>query len=134
MTTKFVHHICIQTNHYEESLKFYRDILGFELIEESPHFHNRYYNSWLKLGEFYIELQTGKVGENLDRVYPNTQGIHHFCLWVDDLVKEVQTIKQWGYDFILKNGEAIYQVENGCLCKLIAPEGTIIELRDNRGI
>ncbi|MFC4801817.1 VOC family protein [Neobacillus sp. GCM10023253] len=134
MTTKFVHHICIQTNNYEESLKFYRDILGFELIEEFPNFHNRYYNSWLKLGTFYIELQTGKVGENLNRLNPNTQGIIHFCLWVDDLVKEVQTIKQLGYDFILKNGEEIYQVENGCLCKLIAPEGTIVELRDNRGI
>ncbi|WP_404354794.1 VOC family protein [Cytobacillus firmus] len=134
MTTKFVHHICIQTNNYEESLKFYRDILGFELIEESPNFHKRYYNSWLKLGAFYIELQTGKVGENLKSVNQNTQGIIHFCLWVDDLVKEVQTIKQLGYNFILKNGEEIYQVENGCLCKLIAPEGTIVELRDNRGI
>ncbi|WP_282172317.1 VOC family protein [Cytobacillus firmus] len=134
MTTKFVHHICIQTNNYEESLKFYRDILGFELIVESPNFHKRYYNSWLKLGAFYIELQTGKVGENLKSVNPNTQGIIHFCLWVDDLVKEVQTIKKLGYNFILKNGEEIYQVENGCLCKLIAPEGTIVELRDNRGI
>ncbi|WP_394578571.1 VOC family protein [Cytobacillus firmus] len=134
MTTKFVHHICIQTNNYEESLKFYRDILGFELIEESPNFHKRYYNSWLKLGAFYIELQTGKVGENLKSVNQNTQEIIHFCLWVDDLVKEVQTIKQLGYNFILKNGEEIYQVENGCLCKLIAPEGTIVELRDNRGI
>ncbi|MBS4214050.1 VOC family protein [Neobacillus rhizophilus] len=134
MTTKFVHHICIQANNYEESLKFYRDILGFELIEEFPNFHNRYYNSWLKLGAFYIELQTGKVGEKLNSVKPTTQGIIHFCLWVDDLVKEVQTIKQLGYEFILKNGEEIYQVENGCLCKLIAPEGTIVELRDNRGI
>ncbi|MGJ7913771.1 VOC family protein [Neobacillus sp. LXY-1] len=134
MTTKFVHHICIQTNNYEESLKFYRDILGFELIEEFPNFHNRYYNSWLKLGAFYMELQTGKLDENLNYVNPKTQGINHFCIWVDDLVKEVQTIKQLGYDFILKNGEEIYQVENGYLCKLIAPEGTIVELRDNRGI
>ncbi|MHC0035332.1 VOC family protein [Pseudoneobacillus sp. C159] len=134
MTTKYVHHICIQTNHYEESLKFYREILGFELIQESPNFHQRYYNSWLKLGEFYIELQTGKAGENLNSVDPNPQGITHFCIWVDDLVKEVQTIKGLGYHFIPKNGEEIYQVENGSLCKLIAPEGTIVELRDNRGI
>lgn len=134
MTTKFVHHICIQTNNYEESLKFYRDILGFELIKEFPNFHNRHYNSWLKLGAFYIELQTGKIGENLNSVNTNTKGIVHFCLWVDDLVKEVQTIKQLGYDFIRKTGKEIYQVENGSLCKLIAPEGTIVELRDNRGI
>lgn len=36
--------------------------------------------------------------------------------------------------FIRKNDEIIYKVENGQLCKLIAPEGTIIEIRDNKGI
>jgi len=37
-------------------------------------------------------------------------------------------------NFIKKNGEIIYHVENGHLCKLIAPEGTVIELRNNQGI
>ncbi|MDZ5472342.1 VOC family protein [Bacillus sp. 31A1R] len=129
-----VHHICIQTNHYKDSLTFYTDILGFELIKETPNFHNRYFNTWLKLDSFYIELQTGKVGETLNSANTNTQGAIHFCLWVDDLAKEVQKIKQFGYNFIKKNGEEIYRVEGGHLCKMIAPEGTIIELRDNRGI
>ena len=39
-----------------------------------------------------------------------------------------------GYQFLLKNNQEIYTVENGSLCKIIAPEGTIIELRDNKGI
>ncbi len=134
MTSKFVHHICIQTSNYEESLKFYKEVLGFELIKESPNFHSRHYNSWLRLGSFYIELQTGKKGEILNNKMPQTQGIVHLCLWVEDLPKEVENIKQLGIDFLLKNDEAIYKVENGSLCKLIAPEGTIIELRDNRGI
>lgn len=134
MGTKFVHHICIQTNHYEASLNFYKDILGFELVSEAPHFHNRYYNSWLKLGDFHIELQTGRIGESLCEISSNSQGIVHLCLWVEDLEKEVRRIKQLGFDFIIKNGLEIYQVENGNLCKLKAPEGTIIELRDNKGI
>jgi glyoxylase I family protein len=134
LSTKFVHHICIQTNDYQKSLEFYTKALGFELVQESPHFHTRDFNSWLKLGDFYIELQTGKVGESLDTVSSNTEGIAHLCLWVEDLAMEVQIIKQLGYDFKLKNDQEIYRVENGNLCKLIAPEGTIIELRDNKGI
>lgn len=134
MSSKFFHHICIQTNIYEESLKFYKEVLGFELVQQSPNFHNRHYNSWLKLGEFYIELQTGKIGETLSHVIQESQGLVHFCLWVEDLEREVERIKQLGYIFILKNNFEIYQVENGSLCKIKAPEGTIIELRDNRGI
>lgn len=131
---KFVHHICIQTNQYNESLSFYRDVLGFELINESPNFHGRHYNSWLRLGSFCIELQTGKIGETLRGADSNTEGIVHLCLWVEDLIQEAQKVKQLGYNFILKNNQEIYEVENGRLCKLVAPEGTIIELRDNQGI
>jgi glyoxylase I family protein len=131
---KFVHHICIQTNNYEKSLQFYKQVLGFELISEAPHFHQRHFNSWLKLGEFYIELQTGKAGESLRSYDVHSEGIVHLCLWVKDLAMEVERMRNLGVEFILKNGEEIYQVENGSLCKFKAPEGTIIELRNNRGI
>lgn len=134
MSSNFVHHICIQTNHYEASLNFYRELLGFELVSECPNFHNRHFNSWLKLGDFYIELQTGKIGEILSDCNSSTQGMVHFCLWVEDLVREVRKFKELGSNFILKDGKEIYQVEKGRLCKLIAPEGTIIELRDNKSI
>lgn len=131
---RFVHHICIQTNNYDKSLQFYKDVLGFELISEASNFHQRHYNSWLKLGEFYIELQTGKVGENLRNYEVHSEGIVHLCLWVEDLFQEVQRIKALGVEFFLKSGQEIYHVENGSLCKFKAPEGTIIELRDNRGV
>lgn len=134
LSKKFVHHICIQTNNYQKSLDFYIKALGFELVQESPQFHTRDYNSWLKLADFYIELQTGKADENLITISTNMEGIAHLCLWVEDLAAEVLFIKQLGYEFKLKNGHEIYRVENGNLCKLVAPEGTIIELRDNRGV
>lgn len=134
MTAKFVHHICVQTNQYEKSLHFYQKALGFSLIQESPHFHKRDFNTWLRLGSFYIELQTGKEGEHLADVNILSKGIVHFCLWVENLDKEVQHLKNLGVDFLLKNGREIYRVENGSLCKVIAPEGTIIELRDNKEI
>ncbi|RAP31147.1 hypothetical protein C2W64_00319 [Brevibacillus laterosporus] len=134
MTQRYVHHICIQTNTYKESLQFYQEALGFELVQETPNFHQRDFNTWLKLNSFYIELQTGKAGEMLDASSQNTLGLVHFCLWVENLDEEFQRVKKLGYRFKMKDGKEIYTVENGRLLKLLAPEGTVIELRDNRGV
>ncbi|MCR8964649.1 VOC family protein [Brevibacillus halotolerans] len=134
MSRKYVHHICIQTNTYKESLRFYQEALGFELIQETPHFHQRDFNTWLRLDSFYIELQTGKTGELLDPPNANTQGLVHLCLWVENLDTELQRMKHLGYRLKMKDGQEIYTVENGRLLKLLAPEGTIVELRDNQGI
>lgn len=58
-------------------------------------------------------------------------GIVHICFLVDNVQEEFDRIKELGYTkFKLKNGEAIYKVENNCLCKIKAPEGTEIEMRD----
>ena len=134
MTNRFVHHLCIQTNTYLETLRFYTEGLGFKIVQESPNFHGRNFNTWLQLEGFYIELQTGKCNEILTDGNTNSQGLSHFCLWVQDLNAEVIRLRELGTEFILKNSEYIYHVENGSLCKIKAPEGTIVELRDNRGI
>ncbi len=39
MKNSFVHHLCIQTNTYLETLKFYTEGLGFKLVQETPNFH-----------------------------------------------------------------------------------------------
>ena len=134
MKNSYVHHLCIQTNSYLETIEFYKRALGFEVVQESPNFHGREFNTWLRLGNFYIELQTGKQSELLAQVNSNSEGLVHFCIWVEDLKVEVERLQKMNVNFIKKNEEIIYQVENGCLCKLIAPEGTIIELRNNQGI
>ncbi len=129
------HHLCVQTDNYKESLNFYINILGFDLIQETPNFHNRGYNTWLKLNDIYIELQTNKKGEQLIENNKNIKGLAHFCFWVDDINKKYNEIKHLGFDnFSSKNDSDIYQVTSGKLFKIIAPEGTIIEFRDNIGI
>lgn len=134
MTKRCIHHICIQTNLYRESIEFYTSALGFTLVQETKDFHDRAYNSWLQLGDFFIELQTSKEDEELKPYNKHQEGIVHFCLWVDDLVGEVKRLKKLGLSFLQKNGQDIYFVEKGGLCKLKAPEGTIIELRDQLGL
>lgn len=126
---KQIHHLCIQTTDYTASKTFYKQ-LGFELVQESPDFHTRAFNSWLKLGDFYIELQTNKVDETLTPYTKHTAGPVHFALYVDDLQAEVARLEQLGMPFLPKHGGNIYFVVDGHLSKLKAPEGTIIELRD----
>lgn len=131
MSIKMIHHVCIQTEKYKESLEFYTKVLGFEVVLETPNFHGRDFNTWLRLGTFMIELQTPKRGERLNPWSSSNEGIVHMCFMVDDVKKEFDRIKRLGYsDFKLKNGQEIYKVVDGYLFKIKAPEGTEIEMRD----
>ncbi len=131
MNKRVMHHVCIQTSNYEESLRFYRDIMEFEVVSETKDFHGRDFNSWLKLGDFMIELQTAKSGDSLNNWSSLNEGIVHMCFLVDSVDKEYDRIVSLGYDkFKVKNGEVIYNVEGGKLFKVKAPEGTEIEIRD----
>ncbi|RXI47258.1 VOC family protein [Clostridium tetani] len=131
MAIKMMHHVCIQTEKYKESLEFYTKILGFKLIKETPNFHNRDFNTWLEMDTLMIELQTSKKGEKLKSWSSLNEGIVHMCFLVDNVQEEFERIKKLGYtNFKNKNGQEIYKVEDGFLFKIKAPEGTEIEMRD----
>ncbi|MGE7094360.1 VOC family protein [Lysinibacillus sp. NPDC048646] len=61
------------------------------------------FNTWLQLGDFYIEIQTGKQDEILSNVNINSQGLVHFCLWVEDLKSVVSRLCELGIEFLMKN-------------------------------
>lgn len=131
MSIKYVHHVCIQTENYEESLDFYTRILGFKIVSETPDFHGRDYNTWLKLGNFMIELQTPKKGDNFNKWSSLNSGPVHMAFMVDNVEEEYERIKSLGYNnFKLKNGKVVYKVFGESLFKIKAPEGTEIEMRD----
>ncbi len=135
MAIKMMHHVCIQTSNYQESLKFYTEILGFEIVKETKNFHDRDYNTWLRLGTFMIELQTSKKGDSFIEWNKLNEGIVHMCFLVDDVKEEFDRIKNLGYNnFKIKNGKAIYEVEGNYLLKIKAPEGTEIEMREENEI
>lgn len=130
-----MHHICIQTDCYEASKQFYTTVLSFKLVQETPNFHMRAFNTWLELSGVMIELQTHKVGETLSAYNKNSKGIVHFALSTEDIEYEYHQIKKTGFDqFQKKEGQDIYEVEGGKLFKIVAPEGTIIEIRSNEGL
>ncbi|OPJ58715.1 VOC family protein [Clostridium chromiireducens] len=135
MGIKSMHHVCIQTSNYKKSLEFYTKILEFEVVQETKDFHGRDFNTWLKLGEFMIELQTSKKEDTLIKWNKLNEGIVHMCFLVDNVNEEFNRIKSLGYDnFKLKNNEIIYKVEDSFLFKIKAPEGTEVEIRDKNKI
>lgn len=130
-----LHHICIQSEVYDQSLAFYTKIMGFELVKETAGFHGRSYNTWLKHGTFMIELQTPKAGTAFKPWSNLNQGPVHMAFTTDDVDVAYTLLTEKGHrEFKLKNGEPVYEVEGGKLLKVIAPEGTEIELRDQTEI
>lgn len=125
-----LHHICIQTDCYPASLDFYTRLLGFTVLWESIGFHSRAESAWLRLGEFFIELQTAKAGETLGPWSSRNAGPVHLAFLVEDVAAEHRRIQKLGWrDFKVKDGREVYRVLGGELCKVRAPEGTEIELR-----
>ena len=132
---RVLHHVCIETDCYEKSLRFYRDVLGFAVVNETGNFNGRAFNTWLKNVDIMIELQTPKKKSGPRFLFrflaPTPFGINHICFLVDDIEKEVARIEgHGGSSFKKKDGNAIYRVSGVPLCKIVAPEGTVIELRE----
>ena len=91
----------------------------------------RYFNTWIKLGSFMIELQTPKEGDKFNKWSSLNAGPVHMAFMVDNVEEEYERIKSLGYhDFKLKNGQVIYKVLGESLLKIKAPEGTEIEMRE----
>jgi len=132
MALKALHHFCIQTSVYEESVEFYTKILGFELIKEDNYTPKRAYHTWLKLGQFLIELQTSKCAKPFSKYTPLSQGIVHMSFLVDNAQEEFEQIQSLGFTgFKSKHGQLVYKIPGGKQFKLVAPEGTEIEIRDS---
>jgi len=123
------HHVCIETNTYTESICFYQKLFAFDIIEESKGFHGREYNTWLKNGDIIIELQTPKADHSKINYQLGTIGIMHICFVVNNLDEEIKRIKELGFN-IFKDGKEKYEICGKYITKIVAPEGTVIELRE----
>jgi glyoxylase I family protein len=127
-----LHHICIQTSLYSDSYRFYTEIMNGICIKVHKNFHDREYNTWIKIANVLIELQTAEKGTKLNNWSRLNCGPVHIAFLVDDVQKKYEDLISKGYSkFKLKDGSAVYEVLGKPLCKVIAPEGTEIELRED---
>ncbi len=127
---KRIHHLALLVEDVEESLKFWRDILGIapSKISDMPAEAARI--AFLPLGESEIELvQPTTPGSGLSRFLEKRgPGMHHVCLQVDDLPAFLEQLKSRGVQLI---NDQPRRTDDGRLYAFIHPKsahGVLVEL------
>ena len=120
-----IHHIAILTDRYEESKRFYTEILGFEIIKETYREVRDSYKLDLGLnGEYCIELFSFPDYKERNS-FPESKGLRHLAFAVDD-------VEQWIHFLRSKNVEVqdvrIDEITNKRFTFFYDPNGQPLEL------
>ena len=79
-----IHHVAIICSDYEKSKKFYTEILGLEIINETYRKNRDSFKLDLKLGTSQIELFSFPSPPSRTS-YPEACGLRHLAFQVDDI-------------------------------------------------
>ncbi len=127
---KRIHHLAVLVDDIDDSLLFWRDILGVapSKISDMPAEAARI--AFLPLGESHIELvQPTSPDSGLSRfLEKHGPGMHHVCLQVDDLAGLLGQLKAKGVQLINDQPKA---GDDGRLYAFIHPksaQGVLVEL------
>ncbi len=137
-------HTSYTVSDLSRTLRFYRDLLGFEVVRERPSITNNYFrkivgfpdgvirDAMLRIpgSTHFLELfeyqQPRGVRQDLT---PNNPGSSHIAYYVDDLSGMYQRLKDEGVEFV---SEPIYLDEGpntgGWAVYMKDPDGILIEL------
>jgi catechol 2,3-dioxygenase-like lactoylglutathione lyase family enzyme len=140
------HHTSFTVSDAERSIKFYRDVLGFELVVNRPEVTLDYfraiigfpdaivYNAMLRIPgtNHLLELNGYKHPQGMTQdLTPNNPGSSHICYFVDDLRAMYPRLKEAGVEFI---SEPIYLDQGpnagGWALYMKDPDGIVIELME----
>lgn len=98
MSIKKIHHVAIICADYERSKKFYAEILGFEIIEETFRAERNSYKLDLKIGDSdRIELFSFP-NPPARRTAPEAQGLRHLAFSVENLEETIKTLQSRGVE------------------------------------
>jgi catechol 2,3-dioxygenase-like lactoylglutathione lyase family enzyme len=112
---KGINHIAISTGDIDRLSRFYRDVLGFELMSERAFKESPRTDSiiglknsaarvmYMKCGNLYLELfefsAPAVTRADPGPLRPNDHGYTHFCLEVEDIDAEYQRMSRAGMNF-----------------------------------
>ena len=97
-----IHHIGIGVRNLEESLRFYRDVLGLHVHKQAIVEEQGVKAALLTIGQSEIELlepltPESPVGRFLER---KGEGMHHICFQTPDVAAELEGLKQKGGELV----------------------------------
>jgi methylmalonyl-CoA epimerase len=128
-----IDHIAIVVKKIEEKLPIYTQILGFRLanLEDVPHMFVRVAMLQSQNGSTHIELVEPTTADSGVARFLEKKGetIHHICLLVPDLQKELDRLKSSGVRLI---DESPRKGEGGSMVAFLHPQschGVLVELK-----
>lgn len=132
MFIRKIHHVAILTDRYEESKRFYTELLGFTIIDETYRKERKSFKLDLAInGEYCIELFSFPDFKERNS-FPESKGLRHLAFAVDD-------VEQWIVFLQSKNvvvqNVRIDEITNKKFTFFYDPNGQPLELyedKDNR--
>lgn len=92
-----IHHTAIIASNYEESKKFYTEVLELEIIHELYREERDSYKLDLAIGDAQIELFSFPNPPKRPST-PEAQGLRHLCFEVEDIEKTVNWLENKGVE------------------------------------
>ena len=135
-----IHHIALNTADLERLVSFYRDVIGFTVVQRDHWENNPVVDNiigvsnsasrWamLKAGTCYLEIfqYSSPPARNAPPLRPNDRGYTHICLDVTDMASEYSRLTANGMHFEGPFGDfgdlkAIYGKD---------PDGNVVEIQE----
>ncbi len=98
MKTSGIHHVAIICSDYERSKKFYVEVLGFSVIQETFRANRNSYKLDLRVGDGN-QIELFSFPNPPERVSsPEACGLRHMAFEVDDIEQTVLDLKSQGVE------------------------------------
>ena len=99
MKITHIEHLGIAVKSIEDALPYYENVLGLKCYAIEEVADQRVKTAFLKVGDTNIDLlestdPEGPVGKFIEK---KGEGIHHIAFDVDDIVKEIERLKNEGF-------------------------------------
>ena len=96
MNIRCIHHIAILTDDYQQSKRFYTDVLGFRILKETYRASRDSYKLDLAIaGKYQIELFS--FPDHRERAsYPEAKGLRHLAFAVTDVEEAADELRSKG--------------------------------------
>lgn len=125
-----IHHVAVQTAHFDQSLRFYTELLGAELLVRRP--FKRREMAWLKIGDLQLELFSVRAGEQLANWSDFIPGPVHLAFEASNLNAFLDQAQSFGAKLHPSHPEPFVPPVPGAgrIAYLLGPDGEEVEVRE----